>query len=129
MSEPRQYYPSNGTEGDCFIHYHCAQCIHEKFWHTQQRGDKQCNIFTETLFRPVPEWIYGEDGKPTCTKWQKWDWGRDDDGDGNGWNEPPELPPYNPNQLLLPFDGHEYKNPFDTPNETTEPIKKENYSV
>lgn len=112
MSEPRRYLPSNGTEGDWFISKFCAQCIHEKFWHTQQHGDKCCTIFTETMFNDVPEWIYDEQGNPTCTKWQKWDWGRDD-GDGGGLNEPPELPPYNPNQLLIPFDGVEFTSTFD----------------
>lgn len=126
MGEPRQYYPSNGCEGDCFISNFCAQCIHEKFWHTQQHGDKQCNIFTETLFNPVPEWIYDEGGHPTCTKWQYWDWGK---GGDDGWNEPPEPVPYNPNQLLL-FDNNDkpasFKNIFhpQNNNQCTQPQTK-----
>jgi len=46
------------------------------------------------------EWIYNEHGKPTCTKYVKWDWGKDDDGN---WIEPPPPPIDDPNQLCLPF--------------------------
>ncbi len=100
MSECKSYMPSNGTEGEIFISNHCAQCRHEKFYHTGVDGHKKCKIFTSSLIEDsIPEWVYDENDKPTCTRWEYWNWGRDD-GDG-GLNEPPEPIPYNPNQLLL----------------------------
>ncbi len=48
-------------------------------------------------FHRLKKLIYDENDKPICTDWQKWDWGGDDDG----WNEPPEPPIDDPNQLML----------------------------
>lgn len=46
------------------------------------------------------EWTYDEHGKPICTKYKYWDWGRDDDGN---WIDPTPIYPDDPNQLCLPF--------------------------
>lgn len=107
MSEKRCYQPSNGTEGMYFTSKFCEQCIHEKFMHTGEAGDKQCDIFNRAFLHDKndpeypDEWTYDSEDKPTCTAWQKWDWGRNDDDDG--WNDPPPPEPYDPNQLCLPF--------------------------
>lgn len=101
------YQPSNGTEGMIFMENHCFQCIHEKFSHTQCHEDKKCDIMSRTMLHDPgddeypEEWIY-LDGKPTCTKYQHWDWGGDDPFD-DGLNEPPPEPIDDPNQLMFPF--------------------------
>jgi hypothetical protein len=101
MKPGELYIPSNGTEGDGFLSYYCDQCLHEKYSHTMQDGDLECGILIEALIGEQPkEWQYDVNGEPACTAWEKWDWGNDDDG----WNEPPGPEPYDPNQLLLPFD-------------------------
>lgn len=97
------YRPSNGTEGVMFEENFCQQCIHEKFMHSQKHGDKQCAIFNEAYLEDwVREWVYDENGKPTCTSFVKWDWGSDDEL--GGFTEPPEIIPDDPNQLVLPFE-------------------------
>ena len=108
MRKPgEKYCPSNGTEGCAFTDHFCANCIHEKFMHTQKDGDKQCDILNRTILCSVSdpgypeEWTYDEHGNPTCTAWMKWDWGNDDDD--HGLNEPPPEIPEDPNQLCLPF--------------------------
>lgn len=101
----KKYLPSNGTEGELFMHKYCSQCIHEKWVHTQRESDKKCDILSRTFYLDIndpdypEEWQYKESGEPTCTKYSHWDWGNDRDG----WNEPPPPEPYDPNQLLFPF--------------------------
>jgi len=118
---PRKYRPSNGTEGCAFMEYFCERCIHEKFIHTMKHGDAQCNIADRSLIYDLKdpeypeEWIYDDDGHPTCTAWKKWDWGNDDDE--NGLNEPPPVYPDDPNQLCLPFLFEELENQVSCPKE------------
>ena len=70
----KNYMPSNGTEGDIFISKYCSNCRKEKYYHTQKDGDRKCRIFTSTMIESsVPEWII-EDGNPTCTSFDHWDW-------------------------------------------------------
>jgi hypothetical protein len=103
----RKYRPSNGTEGDGFMSNHCYQCIHEKFIHTNQHG-KQCDILDRTMMHGVDdeeyptEWVYNENNKPTCTNWEKWDWGNDGDPDDPDNPKAPVVE--DPNQLCLPFE-------------------------
>lgn len=100
------FRPSNGMEGMIFTEAFCERCIHEKFMHTQQHGDMQCDILNRTMLHDKvedgypTEWIYNDEGWPVCTAWKYWDWGRDDDGN---WKEPPPAPIDDPNQLMLPF--------------------------
>ena len=96
----RKYQPSNGTEGEWFMGKFCDQCIHE---HPKPDVDPECEIIILTMGLSVnhkdypEEWCYNENDKPTCTKFQKWDWGNDYDG----FNEPPEPELIDPNQLML----------------------------
>lgn len=116
MSEVRKYRPSNGTEGEGFIGCFCMECIHGKYEHTGDTNDHPCEILSRSFMYDLKdkeypeEWIYGEDGKPTCTAWKKWDWGRDDDGN---FKEPSPPPIDDPNQLVMPFifDELEIKKP------------------
>lgn len=102
--ETKLYRPSNGTEGMHFIATYCENCIHEKWSHTQKKGDLQCEILSATMLYDLKdpeypkEWIE-EEGIPRCTAWVKWDWGNDEDG----WNEPPTPEPEDPTQLCFPF--------------------------
>jgi hypothetical protein len=103
------YHPSNGTEGMSFIEDFCLQCIHDNpYLDTNEHhwmGKRRCDIFTATLcFHPPDpeypkEWIYLA-GKPTCTKFVKWDWGNDGDPDDPENPKAPPPPP-DPNQLHL----------------------------
>ena len=65
-----KYRPSNGTEGEMFMEKFCYRCIHED-------GDENlCNILSSTFWHDVddkespPEWQYGKDGQPLCTKFE-----------------------------------------------------------
>mgnify|MGYP001597112861 CR=1 FL=1 len=104
MDKHKRYYvPSNGTEGCGFTDHYCANCIHEKFMHTNNHGDTQCEILNNSFLnwpQPIEEWVYDENNKPICTNFKKWDWGKDDDGN---WIEPTPPPFDDPNQLVMPF--------------------------
>ncbi len=106
----KKYQPSNGTEGAEFVEKHCMRCIH---CDPDPDGEKQCLIWMRTLMHNVndpeypKEWIVNEQGVPTCTAHQPWDWGKDDDPD-NPRNPPPKPPPPVPdNQLMLFSDFDE----------------------
>ena len=104
QSAGKPFRPSNGTEGMIFTEHFCENCMFEKFMHSQNDDDATCEIFTATMVFDVndkeypKEWVYDEEGWPVCTKWVKWDWNRDDDGE---WNDPPKVVPPDPNQLHL----------------------------
>lgn len=115
------YRPSNGTEGMSFVEDFCEQCIHEN---PDLNSKKKCEILTLTMFyyptdKEYPrEWIY-KDGKPTCTKFQKWDWNNDgdpDDPDNPKAPPPPPDPkqlnlfPLYPTELTLTFENVTVKN-------------------
>lgn len=98
MTTPNLYHPSNGTEGYWFTEKYCMHCIH---CDPDPDGEKQCEILCASLFDNVEEWVYKNNGEPTCTKWKKWDWekqGNPDDPDN------PNAPiAVGENQLSLPF--------------------------
>jgi len=101
----RKYQPSNGTEGMIFTEQYCEQCLHEKWMHTQNDDDLKCEILSDSMVYDIndkeypSEWQYNEKDEPICTKWQKWDWGNNDN---DGFNEPPNNPiDDDPNQLML----------------------------
>ena len=96
----KPYTPSNGTEGMYFTSVFCDNCFYQ---HPDPENERQCReVLLESLIGNQPtEWIYDSQGKPTCTKFKYWDWGRDN---GDGYNEPPVPTPIGPNQLLIPFD-------------------------
>src|SRR6202012_2792597 len=90
----KPYRPSSGTEGMWFADTFCSHCIHGKYEHTGDVKDNPCEIITASFMCDLSdplypkEWVYGDDGNPTCTAWVKWDWGKDDDGN---WIDP--VPP------------------------------------
>lgn len=103
MTNKRKFRPSNGTDEMVFIDTYCYQCIHEKWIHGQNDNDKKCDILSNMYLLEIDdkdypmELTYNKEGFPTCTEFKKWDWGNDDDG----FNEPPEPDPDDPNQLML----------------------------
>ena len=67
----KPYQPSNGFEGDIFMESYCQRCEHE-----QRAGSEDvegCQIICASMvFNPGEEgypgeWIYNEEGQPTCT--------------------------------------------------------------
>jgi hypothetical protein len=74
----------------------CYQCIHDN---PDENSKRKCEIITLTMCldtddKDYPrEWIYDANGKPTCTNFQKWDWGNDGDPDDpNNPKRPPDPP-------------------------------------
>ena len=73
----KKYQPSNGSEGEFFIDQYCMKCVN---CDPDPDGEKQCEILMRSLSYSVKdpeypsEWIYGEDGKPTCTAHKYHDW-------------------------------------------------------
>lgn len=116
----RKYQPSNGTEGMYFTEEHCMQCLH---CDPDPDGKKQCEIMMRSFLYSVndpeypSEWTYDENDKPTCTNWQKWDWGNDGDPDDRDNPKAPPPPP-DPNQLdMFPLY------PDETVFEKAEPVR------
>lgn len=97
----KSWMPSNGTEFMMFEEAFCSRCIHEKWIHSMNDEHKKCDVLNRCMANapdPQPEWQYNSAGWPVCTQWQKWDWGRDDDGN---WNDPEIPDPIDPSQLSL----------------------------
>lgn len=76
MTKP--YRPSNGTEGCGFYERFCFKCDRDAHMNSGKEWDKCepheiCSIIGDTLAYDIKhpkypkEWIYGEDGRPTCT--------------------------------------------------------------
>ena len=93
-----------------FMDDFCMQCIHERWTHRQKedRDEDKCEIMTKVMIYDKrnpdypKEWTYDEDGRPTCAKFVKFDWGTDDDP--NEPDSPRPVEPDDPAQLLMPFD-------------------------
>lgn len=98
------YCPSNGSEGMWFTDKYCMNCFH---CDPDPEGEKQCEILMRSMMYHInepefpKEWIYNEEGKPSCSAYKKWDWGRD--GNPDDPDNPNYTPPDDPNQLCLPF--------------------------
>ena len=57
MEEIKYYYPSNSTEGDCFMQNNCYNCYKEKY----------CTILINSFVGKQPkQWIY-QHNKAVCT--------------------------------------------------------------
>jgi len=71
------YRPCNGTEGEFFHSMWCEECARDKVMSgkaTVEDAYKDPSLYCEILNRsfrsdePLPEWAYGADGQPCCTK-------------------------------------------------------------
>lgn len=98
----KKYRPSNGTEGMYFMDKFCDNCIHEN-----PESGKSCDLIAMSMCYDIndteypKEWCYNDKDEPTCTKWIKWDWGKN--GDPNDPENPLAPLPDNPDQLVMPF--------------------------
>lgn len=69
----KPYQPANGTEGECFMEQYCYRCKHDDI----DDPEGMCEIIPLTMMHDPgdpeypKEWIYGEDGSPTCTKFEE----------------------------------------------------------
>ena len=67
----RPYRPSNGSEGEWFTDKFCDQCLKDKEWREKEKNP--CDILGRSMAfntreeQYPKEWIYGENGSPTCT--------------------------------------------------------------
>lgn len=96
--EVKPYYPSNGTEGLAFEEKYCYRCVNEKFVHTQEHGDKQCDIFnTAILSNSAPKEWQIINNIPTCIAHKHWDWYNND----GTLSEPKEPIIIDPNQISI----------------------------
>jgi len=101
-----KFRPSNGTEGCFFEDKFCSQCRNEKFMHTQDTNDKQCDILNDALTFDLDEekypkeWTYDEAGDPTCTAYVHKVWEFDINGKETNPEEEEEET-LDPNQLDL----------------------------
>ncbi len=69
---PELYYPSNGTEGHCFMEAWCCHCARDKAMREGADLDdcddnEKCDIIANSFIGPVGQWIYDEKGVPKCT--------------------------------------------------------------
>lgn len=56
--------PSNGSEGEAFMSRFCYQCKNEE--------DGGCSILDKAMLEHVAdEWVYDQDGNPTCLRFNK----------------------------------------------------------
>lgn len=98
----KPYQPSNGTEGSSFIDTYCMKCMH---CDPDPEGKKQCMILCNSMAYDINdpeypnEWIYDEQDKSKCTKYQKWDWSLK--GNPDDTENPNYVIPIDPNQLQL----------------------------
>lgn len=69
MENVNSYFPSNGTEGDWFIHTWCAGCRRDTSLR-KMHGKVFCSILSNSLAGKRPkQWKY-IDGKPVCTSFK-----------------------------------------------------------
>ena len=95
-----RFRPSNSDDGFYFIDKFCVNCVRGKYEHTQDTTDNPCEILSRSFLEgETAEWVYDEQGHPTCTHFKRWKWEKD--GDGN-WIEPAYVSE-DPNQLKLPL--------------------------
>lgn len=70
----KPYQPSNGTEGCLFQGHYCYQCSEDNL---DEKGEGGCDIILATMVldrkhEDYPkEWIYDQDGQPTCTAFRR----------------------------------------------------------
>ena len=57
MEEIKYYYPSNSTEGDCFMQNNCYNCYKEKY----------CTILINSFVGKQPKQWLLKDDKAVCT--------------------------------------------------------------
>ena len=54
-----QWWPSNGTDGGCFIDANCSHCARD--------ANEDCEILARSFREPVEQWRQFPDGRRICT--------------------------------------------------------------
>lgn len=54
-----QWWPSNGTDGGCFIDANCSHCARD--------ANEDCEILARSFREPVEEWRELDNGDLVCT--------------------------------------------------------------
>ena len=62
----KPYYPSCGAEGLDFQSQFCFRCEQDAAY-SEDHPERGCSILAASYAGPVDEWVYDDDGKPTCT--------------------------------------------------------------
>ena len=74
-SAGQPFRPANGTEGEIFEEAFCMRCQKDAEWYEEERNP--CGIHSDALIFGVgatefpKEWIFDQDGWPTCTAFQE----------------------------------------------------------
>lgn len=82
----KKYQPSNGSEGSMFMSFYCENCKHEQYLNTGVETDKKCDILSRSMILDVKdenypeELTFDEEDQPTCTKFSKWNWSKNVNG-------------------------------------------------
>ena len=72
----KPYRPSNGEEGEGFRISFCIQCVRGGYERTGVLADKPCDILERSFWNKIDdpdyptEWVYDQDGDPTCTAFE-----------------------------------------------------------
>lgn len=72
----KPYRPSNGTEGLIFESLYCDKCEHDRKFRETEDGKYACKVLCDSMICKIDEpgypkeWIYDENGNPTCTKFK-----------------------------------------------------------
>lgn len=68
------YRPSNGSEGEYFMAKYCEHCKHDAKHRRTDDAQYGCKIIVYSFAYNIDdpnypkEWVYADDGAPTCTK-------------------------------------------------------------
>lgn len=71
----RKYRPANGSEGEGFMEQFCYRCKHDNY--PDGPESEWCQILANSMCFEIDEpgypdeWIYGEDGQPKCTAFER----------------------------------------------------------
>ena len=63
------FHPCNGSEGSAFINHFCSRC--------EKDLQEDCEVLTATMIlmqtdsEYPKEWVYNENGNPTCTAFEE----------------------------------------------------------
>lgn len=72
----KPYQPSNGSEGEMFMHSWCAQCKADAAFRQDMDSADGCPIIADTMSLRVTdpdypkEWQWSERGQPICTAFE-----------------------------------------------------------
>lgn len=72
----KPYQPSNGTEGEMFMHMWCSGCERDRAFREDPDNNDGCEIAANVMAYRVSdpkypaEWRYDAEGTPKCSAWE-----------------------------------------------------------